>query len=292
MWAISVVHTDDSLRWQSRLLASSTRQVCVAAAGLKYLCDHQRFAEVGEMMSGLPPGVVFLGGSSFHHLSYHLIRRCASQPLGVVVFDQHSDLMSAPPGYVSCGSWLRELVKLPTVRQVLIIGSDPAEAGADWEERLRDDAAVRDKVRWATPRLARRELSDFCSSVSRLYVTIDKDVLAGAATDWGQGSMSISSLLSLLRKICASAVLVGADVCGEAPLSLPWPSVAEFAQVRRNEDINVAISQMLATLTTTRTLRRVRELAQSKRGAVKARKGLPIAAVRSGQSGLAVDPAQ
>ncbi|MCX8031845.1 MAG: arginase family protein [Thermoleophilia bacterium] len=270
MWAISVVHTDDSLLWQRRLLQRCSTEISLLLPGSKCLCEEQTFLQAGEKLALLPPGLVFLGGSSFHHLSYHLVKRCASRPLGVVVFDKHNDFLPAPPGHISCGSWIRELTKLANVAQVLVVGAEPL--GADLPEGLALSAAARgekevmpDKVRWVPLRSARRELAYFCASVARVYVSIDKDVLADANTDWGAGTLSLATMLGLLRQICRSATLVGADVCGEAVSLSPWPSATELAQMRKNEDINLAICQTLLDRGFARRLRRPKETVHTRK---------------------------
>ncbi|MBX9720981.1 MAG: hypothetical protein K2X81_06290, partial [Candidatus Obscuribacterales bacterium] len=50
-----------------------------------------------------------------------------------------------------------------------------------------------------------------------VYITIDKDVLqeSDAITDWDQGEMKLSELLSIVSRVADSANLVGVDVCGE-----------------------------------------------------------------------------
>jgi len=213
--------------------------------GLKYLCEESTFHKLGERLALVRPGLVFLGGSSFHHLSYHLIKRSTSRPLGVVIFDKHNDFLPAPAGHISCGSWIRELVELPNIEQVLIIGSESPEAFVQSEPLEKKAPLLPDKVRWATLRWARRELGRLFSAVSRIYISIDKDVLAEAGTDWGAGSMSLRMLLCLLREIQRAATVVGADVCGEVASLSPWPSAAELTQIRKNEDINLAICQTL-----------------------------------------------
>ncbi len=304
MWTTTIVYTDDSLRWQRRLVRRAVHELVLDATGLKYLCDSNRFQEVGGLLGAVPPGLVFLGSSSFHHLSYHLVKRCASRPLGIVVFDRHDDLLPTLPGHVSCSSWLREVVKLPTVSRVLVIGSgdDPAhqpEAGADDDaatcaaraaeravraaayagpgaaERAarvatcaahlgadlmdREGATSLGKVKWARSGRLLEELARFCaplaagSSPPRLYVSIDKDVLAEAETDWGSGELCLGRLLELLAWLRQHALVVGADVSGELVPRGPWPTVTELAQIRKNEEVNLALAR---TLTGSRTVRR------------------------------------
>ncbi len=50
-----------------------------------------------------------------------------------------------------------------------------------------------------------------------VYLTIDKDVLdeKDALTDWDQGQLALTEMLSIISKVSESANLVGVDVCGE-----------------------------------------------------------------------------
>ncbi len=274
MWTTSIVYTDDSLRWQQRLVRSATHELSLDTRGLKYLCESSRFQEVGGLLTAVPPGLVFLGGSSFHHLSYHLVGRCASRPLGIVIFDRHDDLLPTLPGHVACSSWLGEVVKLPAVSRVLVVG--PGGGSLDQPEDWADDRAARriaraatcaarlsadpaaglgasplGKVKWARSGRPVHELARFCDSLARgssrprIYVSIDKDVLAEVETDWGSGELRLAGLLELLAWLRQYALVVGADVSGELVPRGPWPTVAELAQIRKNEEINLAIARTL-----------------------------------------------
>lgn len=50
-----------------------------------------------------------------------------------------------------------------------------------------------------------------------VYISIDKDVmgLSEAITDWDQGQLKLTELLTIISKIADSSNLVGMDVCGE-----------------------------------------------------------------------------
>lgn len=233
MWAVSVVHTDDSLRWQHRLRAVSFAEITVDPHGLKYLSPKDVFSQVGRVLDGLPPGLVFLGDGSFHHLSYHLIRRCASEPLGLVVFDGHGDYLPAPEGYVSCGSWLAEALKLPGVHQTVLIGPE-------------DRGDLPGNVLWVPPKSFEQVTAKISVPARRVYVSIDKDVLAEASTDWGSGKLTFAALLRLLSWVCGRYELVGADVCGEIAPRGPWATDLELQEIRRNEDINLSICRVLS----------------------------------------------
>lgn len=232
MWAVSVVHTDDSLMRQHRLRSVASAEISVDPRGLKYFCRRDLFARVGRILDDLPPGLVFLGSSSYHHLSYHLLRRYTSAPLGLVVFDGHGDYLPAPEGHVSCGSWLAEALKLPGIQAVALVGP---EQGED----------LPGKILWAPMKGARQIIAKVCAATARVYVSVDKDVLAEASTDWGSGKLPAAALLDLLSWICGCFELVGADVCGEIAPRGPWPTAWELQQIRRNEDLNLSICHML-----------------------------------------------
>lgn len=245
MWSTSIVHIDDSLRWQKRLGHLADHQLWLPAEGLKYLCENTRFVQVGESLATLPPGLVFLGGSSFHHLSLHLIRQCSNrQPVKLCVFDRHLDLFPTLPEHVSCGSWLRLALELSRVQEVLLLGPDlPPESRSFLGERR--EKALATKLKWAPLESAEEVLKAFCASAPHLYVSIDKDVLAEVRTDWGEGRLSPDALLSLLEQAKTQAILVGADVCGELVPRGPWPDDLELAQIHHNEEINLAIRDVL-----------------------------------------------
>lgn len=228
MLPVSLVHTDGSLSWQHRLKAISSVEIRIGRRGRKYWCSWEDFFRLGVLLQDLPPGLVFLGSSSFHHLSYHLLRRYATQPLTLVVFDRHGDCFPAPSGYVTCGSWLAEALSLPGIRDCLLIGS------SDQEE-------VPPGVR----RVAIEKASEAPLPTSRVYISIDKDVLAEASTDWGSGTLRLEEVLGLLSWLRQRYELVGADVCGELIPLGPWITDAELRQIRKNEEINLSLWQAL-----------------------------------------------
>lgn len=227
-----MLHTDDSLRWQRRLRSVSSTETSVDPRGLKYLCRKDLFSRVGRILDSLPPGLVFLGGSSFHHLSYHLVRRHAFEPLGLVVFDSHSDYLPAPEGHVSCGSWLAEALELPGIRAVALVGP----------ERRND---LPRKVLWAPLEGVKQVIAEVSAAAARIYVSVDKDVLAEVTTDWGSGKLAAAALLDLLAWVCSRCKVVGADVCGEVVPRGPWVTDLELRQIRCHEDINLSICRVL-----------------------------------------------
>jgi len=232
MWTVSVVHADGSLRWQSRLQRAAAINLDLQASKTRFLTSWEGFTELGRRLAQLPTGIIFLGSGSLHHLSYHLALHRADEPLLVLVFDRHGDYLPAPPGYISCGSWLLELLRQPQVVEAWLVGS---------ESSLGPPA----KLRLMSPQQLDRALSERALGRRRVYVSIDKDVLLEADTDWGSGSLELARLLKWQAWLQDRGQLVGVDVCGEMVPRGPWPNIAELRAIRRNEEINLALCKVL-----------------------------------------------
>ncbi|MDN5347910.1 MAG: hypothetical protein PWP65_1474 [Clostridia bacterium] len=228
-----MVHVDGTLVWQSHLRGLSDCQLKLDGRGLKFLSPLDLFERAGEQLAKLPAGLTFLGSGSFHHLSYHLIKRHADQPITLIVFDSHADFYPAPEGYVSCGSWLAKVMDLAAVQKVILIGKA-------------EGIPLSPKVLPVSypPDLSLAGLIP----VRRIYVSIDKDVLKEAATDWGRGPIPLPYLLGCLNWLRHRYELVGADVCGELVPRSIWPDANELRQIKINERINLGIYRALVGL--------------------------------------------
>lgn len=224
-----MVHTDSTLVWQKRLRKICQVEVVLGERGLKVLSPRHFFEKTGKLLGNLPTGVTFWGSNSVHHLAYHRIKRYAKQPLTVVVFDQHADCCQAPQGYVSCGSWLSEVAALPKVVRIILVGA---------QEKVSLSKLVYVPCRPAV-------LAGFIPT-PRVYISIDKDALKEAATDWGSGKLTLSSLVSCLLWLKKHYHVVGADICGEYTPRGPWPSDGELRAIKANEGVNLALCRALA----------------------------------------------
>jgi hypothetical protein len=235
MWAVTLLGTDGWCRWQPRLRAIARKEMNFAFAGTKCLCPWSTFELVGQWLAAAPPGLVFLGSSSFHHFTYHLVRRHASCALFVLVCDRHGDCLAAPEGFISCGSWVAEVAALPGVVAIGLVGPQEGEIGA-----------LPAKVRLIHPGEELGELERLARECRRAYISIDKDVLLGARTDWGSGELELATILALAQQLRAHCEVVGADVCGEEVPRGPWPTWEELEHIRRNEDINLSLWRALS----------------------------------------------
>lgn len=189
-------------------------------------------------------GTVFLGSGDFHHLSWPLIERCiaahgfsASNPLRVLVLDNHPDNMRFPFG-VHCGSWVRRVALLPQVAHVDVVGITSADIGAGhaWENYLGPLRAGRltywssgvdtGWARWLGLENRLRTFPDSDALIEALtrtlarkpsptYLSIDKDVFSPRVvrTNWDQGTLEARHAAAVIAAL--RGCVVGSDVTGD-----------------------------------------------------------------------------
>lgn len=232
---VGLLETDETPIWQPHLACRAEYRLKLNVPGLRYMSPRETLAIVSKQLKTLPAELVFMGSGAFHHLALLLIARQATKgPLNVVVFDRHLDCFSAPEGFVSCGSWIREAVKLPSVRRIVVIG-------------VTENTLSLPKVYAFTVQLWRsvfthaRSYFETLLTPGSIYLSIDKDVLSSATTDWGSGELSVGELFAFLRWCVTHRRVVGVDVCGEyVPRDL-WPTTEERKLIAHNERINLAL---------------------------------------------------
>ncbi len=212
---------------------------------LRFACSRRQLQMFDQQLSTCLRalhGTVFFGSGDFHHLSLPLIARAqVSQPVRVVVFDNHPDNMRFPFG-VHCGSWVSRVAALPHVARVDVVGitSQDISAAHAWENRL--TPLYRGGLRywsigvdtgWARPlglRHAFRNfdtasammaalLDDFALDDSPVYLSIDKDVLDPneARSNWDQGCLRVSDLEEAIAALRHR--LIGSDINGEVSIA-------------------------------------------------------------------------
>lgn len=238
---IGLLETDETLAWQPRLRQHVKCRLRVGISGLRLMSSPKTLAFVAERLKTFPARLVFMGSGAFHHLTLLLIaRQAAKRPLSVLVFDRHLDCFSAPEGFVSCGSWIREAVKLPGVRQVVVIG-----IGEKMSPLPPKVAALTAPV-WRSLFFSAKEYFEGLFCTADIYISIDKDVFAAAHTSWGTGELSLAEVFAFLRWCSARRRLVGLDVCGELVPRGLWPTTEERISIARNERINLAFCRFFS----------------------------------------------
>ncbi|MGB9804127.1 arginase family protein [Desulfofundulus sp.] len=240
---VGLLETDETFVWQPRLARRVECRLRLDMPGLRCMSSLETLAVVSERLKNFPANFVFMGSGAFHHLALPLIvRQAAKGPLNVLIFDRHLDYFSVSKGFVSCGSWIREVVKLPGVRRVVVIGID--EKTVSLPASLPPKVLVLTAQAWRSmfPRAGNnRSYWDAVLSAGNIYLSIDKDVFSTVATDWGAGELPVGEVLTFLRWCVARRRLVGVDVCGEFVPRGPWPTLEERKLIAHNERINLAL---------------------------------------------------
>jgi hypothetical protein len=185
--------------------------------------------------------ITFLGSGDFHHVSALLLEQF-QEPVTLVVFDHHPDWDRLPPRR-GCGAWISRALEQGNIGQIFLVGnasSDLAFPSVVTGSRAaaRSGRVVLLPYELAGPqvwpfRFPARELKPDPVGVfagilpalagRRVYVSIDKDCLgpAAALTNWEEGRLPLSLLLTYLSLLQTHCDLVGVDVTGEYSPALP-----------------------------------------------------------------------
>ncbi len=237
---VGLLETDDTYVWQPRLERRAECRLRLDISGLRCMSSQETLAMVDERLKTFPAKLVFMGSGAFHHLALPLIaRQAAKRPLSVLILDRHLDFFPVPEGFVSCGSWIREVAKLPAVRRVVVIGI----VGKTPSLPAKVVALTAQSWRFLFTRTKGYFEALLCTG--DIYLSVDKDVFAAAITDWGTGELSVAEVLAFLRWCMARRRLVGVDVCGEVVPRGLWPTVEERKLIARNERINLTLCRFL-----------------------------------------------
>jgi arginase family enzyme len=238
---VGLLETDETLVWQPRLVRRAECRLRLDIPGLRLMSSRETLATVAERLKTFPAKLVFMGSGAFHHLALPLIaRQAAKGPLSVLVFDRHPDCFSAPEGFVSCGSWIREAVKLPAVRRVVVIGTGKKTFS------LPPKVVALTAPVWRSLFFGAKDHFEEFLNTGDIYLSIDKDVFTTALTDWGAGELSVAEVFAFLRWCMARRRLVGVDVSGELVPRGLWPAVEERKLIARNERINLAFCRFFS----------------------------------------------
>lgn len=190
--------------------------------------EEQFFPEVEKLLP-ITPSLSFLGSGDYHFLSFFFQER-VPLPFRLLLIDFHPDFKESEEGFLSCGNWLNQILKLDNCREVWIVG--PGETGI-----------FHPKVKVQSPLRANWEQLHSLP----LYISLDKDVLSSSELKlgWDQGTWNERELINLLSSILSEGVdLVGADVCGEPVWNPSDFSLNSQLQVKKSEKINLKIASL------------------------------------------------
>jgi arginase family enzyme len=266
---IVILNFDDTLVPQRQLLVFPHEWIELKDIRGKKMCAEptalRRIAE--KINQKTEQKIILLGSGDFHYVTYLLMMRI-KQPFTLLLFDNHSELMSSfSSSLISCGSWVAASLKnLHFLKQVVVLGAnartfchaDPSflpkvvyapygRLGRDLDEQL--PSYLQQFLKRFPPitelgieTAVRRILASVPTPA--VYVSIDKDVLApqDAVTNWDQGMMTLEELLVALKEISERKRLLGVDICGEMPLdSLELMKAKGWKIVEKNMRANYEI---------------------------------------------------
>lgn len=156
----------------------------------------------------------FLDSGNFHYVSYILQKNC-KEPYDLVVFDHHADLLASSfEGILSCGNWIRQILKENDfLKRVILIGVSDELACA-----VREEFKDRVKIYTESELSGTDWISDFAGQLKDpVYLSVDKDVFSSneLITDWDQGSMTLAQLHQAWEIIRRKEPVLAVDICGE-----------------------------------------------------------------------------
>lgn len=221
-----IIHFDDIYLYQTRLRGLCNEIDLRDIRGTRYLCPIERLEELDTKIPYLGNPVVFMGSGDFHYITYLFLRRIKDL-FNLILIDKHLDIKKTFDGFISCGSWINDALKLKNLKGILYIGP----------EKIQD----RDRIQKLDDRLW--QLKSLIREGYPIYISIDKDILDPSflKTNWDQGDFTVTYLLETLSNI-PKDMIIGTDICGE-------PKPNPFAiEVKKSEEINLKILNTLTTL--------------------------------------------
>lgn len=191
-------------------------------SGIRYLCPLEKLEELDRKIPKYRSFITFIGSGDFHYITYLLLRRI-KESFNLLVIDNHLDIKETFDGFISCGSWLRNVFNNTYLRYIFYISPGVINASSR-VIRVGKDL---------------EELSLYVKMDVPFYISIDKDILNNSIieTNWEQGHLSLEELFRILSYIPIDNI-VGVDICGE-PRPEPFNPY-----IRKSEEINLKIVSM------------------------------------------------
>lgn len=213
---------------------------------IRFGCSKQDYRKLAHHLDQQLPtdqlGTTLMGSGDYHHMSLYLIERLApyyspTNPIQVVVFDNHPDNMRFPFG-IHCGSWVSHVAALPFVSHVHVMGISSGDISAwhAWENRLLplyqgklNYWSLNRRVKWPNYTGLSKAfhcfdcgdelIASFIALQGSLslptYLSIDKDVLSETIikTNWDQGDLQTYHLTDTIAALGKN--IIGSDITGE-----------------------------------------------------------------------------
>ncbi len=193
-------------------------------------------ADENKRLAAFAKGIHFIDSGNYHYMSA-IITEMIKEPFSLVVLDHHPDMQ--PPMFgdiLSCGGWVMKVIENnPYVRDVHVIGAD-----RELIDKLDKDDAKR--VKFYDVSDVRDELPD---TEYPVFLSVDKDVVRREelVTNWDQGEMTKSELISFIKELFANREVIGVDICGECSPDQESIDVGKETEV--NDKLNLEIIKVI-----------------------------------------------
>ncbi len=206
---ILILHFDETYLYQDVLRSKGLEVDLREISGTKYMCSFENLKVIEKRIPIFRRSINFLGKSDYHYLTYLFLKRIETSFI-LVLIDHHYDVKETFEDYISCGSWLLEVMKLKNLKKLIFINSKEG-----LEKRFK-------KIKIDLP----------------IYISIDKDILDKSYinTNWDQGDFSLEDLFQVISFFLYHDIL-GIDICGE-----PSFNIYEY---KKSEEINLRILKII-----------------------------------------------
>lgn len=217
-----ILHFDDVYFYQNKLRSIGKDVDLREISGIRYLCLLESLEELDRKIPKYRSFITFIGSGDFHYITYLLLRRI-KESFNLLVIDNHLDIKETFDGFISCGSWLRNVFNITYLRYVFYLSLE-----------FIDDSGQVIKVGKDL-----KELSLYIKMGIPFYISIDKDILNKSIieTNWEQGYLSLEELFRILLYIPIDNI-ISIDICGE-----PKPDPFN-PYIKKSEEINLMIVKM------------------------------------------------
>lgn len=214
---ITMLHFDETYYAQKSLYELPHEDIILKnLSEVQYYCGEKSLKVIeNKLRLRQKRGITYIGSGNYHYITFLLMKEI-KEPFTLILFDNHTDihLHSFNPNMISCGSWVSfALKKISQLKKVIIIGitSPIPQYPKNFPISI-----------YPYTYLNEHQFTSILQQIptKTTYVSIDKDVLqpTDALTNWDQGKMKLTTLLTFLKQIIKVTNVVGVDICGEMPI--------------------------------------------------------------------------
>lgn len=194
---------------------------CKNINSTKCYCDKEAEKQIKSKISEIKPdGIHFIDSGNYHYVSKFWTDKITKK-FDLVVFDHHPDMQ--PPLFknlLSCGDWVKEVLDNNRyLNKVILIGIKDSLLKSIKDNP--DNVKYQNKViPFPESQLKKGKIIYFLQNFKikiPVYISIDKDVLnkEESASDWDNGSMTLTELKAALETILKNNTTIGIDICGD-----------------------------------------------------------------------------